>query len=123
MRPAVALWLTADRDGVVVDGDPRSAFLLAGAGCDIPPEELRRLGVDKIEAALGVNLEPVVQVVDGVEDERPVDSEPGVQVSGEGGEMVEPEPEPEKQADPPEDKQVEKPADKAVKAPRREKAD
>lgn len=39
------LWLTADRDRVVKDGDPEAAFLLATPGKRIPLDEAERLGL------------------------------------------------------------------------------
>lgn len=39
------LWLTADKDGVVEDGDPNAAFLLGNEGTEIADEEAERLGV------------------------------------------------------------------------------
>jgi hypothetical protein len=39
------LWLTADRDAVVEDGDPAAAFLLAPPGGEIPMTEAERLGL------------------------------------------------------------------------------
>lgn len=41
------LWLTAERDEVVPDGDPRAAFLLGTAGKRITVEEAQRLGLAK----------------------------------------------------------------------------
>ena len=39
------LWLTADREGVVEDGDPRAAFLLASEGTEVPDEDVKRYGL------------------------------------------------------------------------------
>lgn len=39
------LWLTADRQGVVEEGDPRAAFLLAAPGRRVPASEVERLGI------------------------------------------------------------------------------
>ena len=39
------LWLTADREGVVEDGDPKAAFLLGNEGTEVPDAEAKRLGV------------------------------------------------------------------------------
>lgn len=44
------LWLTADREEVVEDGDPKAAFLLGNEGTEVPDEEAKRLGV-KAKAA------------------------------------------------------------------------
>lgn len=44
------LYLTADRGHVVEEGDPGAAFLLAGAGSEIPASEMARLGL-RVEAA------------------------------------------------------------------------
>lgn len=41
------LWLTADRDEVVPDGDPQAAFLLGTAGTRVAVEEAERLGLVK----------------------------------------------------------------------------
>ena len=47
------LWLTADKDDIVEDGDDRAAFLLGLAGDEIPDDEAERLGLtgSKKEAA------------------------------------------------------------------------
>ena len=39
------LWLTADRDRVVEEGDPEAAYLLGTAGKEIPDDEAKRLGL------------------------------------------------------------------------------
>lgn len=39
------LWLTADRDRVVEDGDPEARFLLAAPGRAVPEEQAVRLGL------------------------------------------------------------------------------
>lgn len=39
------LWLTADRDKVVEDGDPEAAFLLGAEGATVPDDEAERLGL------------------------------------------------------------------------------
>lgn len=39
------LWLTADRDSVVEDGDPGAAFLLGNKGTEITDAEALRLGL------------------------------------------------------------------------------
>lgn len=52
MKAPVGLWLTDDRADVVREGDPRSAFQLAAEGCEIPEDEARKVGWDKIHAAL-----------------------------------------------------------------------
>ena len=44
------LWLTADRDKVVEDGDPKAAFLLGTAGKDVPDDEAKRLGITEKKA-------------------------------------------------------------------------
>lgn len=41
------LWLTADRENVVEDGDVNAAFLLGGEGDEIPEDEADRLGLKK----------------------------------------------------------------------------
>lgn len=41
------LWLTADKDEVVEDGDPRAAFLLGHEGDEVDDEEAERLGVKR----------------------------------------------------------------------------
>ena len=41
------LWLTADRERVVGEGDPEAAFLLAAEGDTIEAEEAKRLGLGK----------------------------------------------------------------------------
>ena len=45
MRLDRRLWLTADRDRVVEEGDPDAAFLLGTAGKEIPDAEAERLGL------------------------------------------------------------------------------
>lgn len=44
------LWLTADKDRVVEDGDPAAAFLLGNEGTTVPNDEAERLGI-KAKAA------------------------------------------------------------------------
>jgi hypothetical protein len=39
------LWLTADREKVVEDGDPAAAFLFATEGDEITDEDAKRYGV------------------------------------------------------------------------------
>lgn len=39
------LWLTADRDKAVKDGDPDAAFLLGNEGDEIPAEQAKDLGL------------------------------------------------------------------------------
>lgn len=39
------LWLTADKDRVVEDGDPAAAYLLGAAGATIDDAEAERLGL------------------------------------------------------------------------------
>lgn len=39
------LYLAADNETVVEDGDPRAAFLLSGPGGEIPGPEVERLGL------------------------------------------------------------------------------
>lgn len=39
------LWLTADRERVVQDGDPEAAFLLGTPGKRVPADEAERLGL------------------------------------------------------------------------------
>jgi hypothetical protein len=45
------LWLTADRDRVVADGDPEAAFLLVVAGGELDRSEAERLGLVSAEPA------------------------------------------------------------------------
>lgn len=39
------LWLTADREQVVEDGDPDAAFLFASPGDEVSDEDAKRYGV------------------------------------------------------------------------------
>lgn len=39
------LWLTADKETVVEDGDPRAAFLACSPGDELDDETAKRLGV------------------------------------------------------------------------------
>lgn len=39
------LWLTADKERVVPDGNADAAFLLANEGSEIPADEVERLGL------------------------------------------------------------------------------
>lgn len=80
------LYLTADRERVVAEGDPAAAFLFTTPGKEISAEDVARYGLAAPEP------------------------EPELEPEAEVG----PEPE-EKQADPPADKQAPAPADKAVK--------
>lgn len=41
------LWLTADRDRVVEEGDPDAAFLFVTPGKTVPDAEAARLGLTK----------------------------------------------------------------------------
>lgn len=45
------LWLTADRNTVVEDGDPEAAFLLGNEGTEITDAEAERLGLGDKPAA------------------------------------------------------------------------
>lgn len=47
------LWLTADRERVVEDGDPEAAFLLASAGKEIDAATVERYGLDAAAAKSG----------------------------------------------------------------------
>lgn len=42
------LWLTADRDRVVEDGDPEAAFLLARRGQEVPAALVKRYGLGSV---------------------------------------------------------------------------
>lgn len=44
------LWLTADEDEVVADGDPRARFLLGGPGTELSVERAAELGLVKAPA-------------------------------------------------------------------------
>lgn len=44
------LWLTADKERVVEDGDPEAAFLLASKGTEIDDAEAERYGLTKAKA-------------------------------------------------------------------------
>ena len=54
------LYLTADRNSVVEEGDPAAAFLLAAAGHEVPDAEAERLGLkpSKKQAATDPAPEP-----------------------------------------------------------------
>jgi hypothetical protein len=52
------LWLTADRDRVVPEGDPEAAFLLGTAGKRVAVEEAERLGLIKAGKAKKAEDEP-----------------------------------------------------------------
>lgn len=41
------LYLTADKSEIVEHGDPRSAFLLAGEGSEIGPDDVERLDISQ----------------------------------------------------------------------------
>lgn len=41
------LWLTADRERVVEDGDPDAAFLLAAEGDELDDEDVERYGLNR----------------------------------------------------------------------------
>lgn len=62
------LWLTADKGALVEDGDPRAAFLWAGAGSPINLDEAQRLGYKPLEEATRPDPQP--------EPEEPVEPEP-----------------------------------------------
>lgn len=60
------MWLTADKSEVVEDGDPRAAFLLGGAGTDVPDSEAERLGLTaaaKSAPAAAAESEPAEELV------------------------------------------------------------
>jgi hypothetical protein len=44
------LFLTADKERVVEDGDPEACFLLVGQGCELPMAEAERYGLVKPKA-------------------------------------------------------------------------
>jgi hypothetical protein len=44
------LWLTADKDQVVEDGDPRASFLYATPGDELSDEDVKQYGI-KVKAA------------------------------------------------------------------------
>jgi hypothetical protein len=46
-----ALWLDSKQQEVVKDGDPKAAFLLVGAGGQLPEDEARRWGLLSDEKA------------------------------------------------------------------------
>lgn len=39
------LWLSADRETVIADGDPRAAFLLCSPGDEVTDEDAKRYGI------------------------------------------------------------------------------
>lgn len=43
------LYLAADEQTLVEDGDPRSRFLLCTRGGDIPADQVRRLGLELVD--------------------------------------------------------------------------
>lgn len=45
------LWLTADRERVVEDGDPAAAFLLASAGKELDAETVEKYGLKAAKPA------------------------------------------------------------------------
>lgn len=91
------LYLTADREELVEEGDRRAAFLFATAGKRVPLDEAVRYG---LAAAPKSKSKPA----------------PEPEPAPESAEEPEPDAEPEeKQADQPEDKQAAKPANKAAK--------
>lgn len=61
MRLDRRLWLTADKDRVVEDGDPEAAFLLGTEGKEIPDSEAERLGL-KGSKKPAVQAEPEPEV-------------------------------------------------------------
>lgn len=48
------LYLTVDRAGVVEEGDFRAAFLLAGAGGEIPARDAERLGLSLVNGRISL---------------------------------------------------------------------
>jgi hypothetical protein len=99
------LWLTADKDKLVEDGDPKAAYLWASRGKKVHAADAERLGY--------------------VPTERPDDADPGEAVEGslppQGDEVDLPDPAPEEatvEEPVPEEKAVEAPAeDKAAPTP------
>lgn len=45
------LWLTADKETVVEDGDPKAAFLLASPGDELSDDDVKRYGIKVKQAA------------------------------------------------------------------------
>ncbi len=87
MKADRRLYLTRDRETIVEDGDARAGSLLAAPGCDIPEEEVKRLGL--LTDSDGRVTQPTAAPETPEVKEQPK----------------------------PEDKQQKKPADKAVKKP------
>lgn len=56
------VWFTADRSHLVPDGDPRSAFLAAGPGDDVPTDVPWLDAIVDVEAPK-VTAEPLVKPV------------------------------------------------------------
>lgn len=53
------LWLTADKESVVKDGEPGARFLLGVPGQVIPDEEAARLGLGQQPATKAVHIHEV----------------------------------------------------------------
>lgn len=56
------VWLTADRSHLVADGDPRSAFLAAGPGDDVPTD-VPWADAEPVEVAEPVTGKPAAEPV------------------------------------------------------------
>jgi hypothetical protein len=50
MKAPRRLYVTSDRSRVVNEGDKSAAFLLCPAGAEIPPDAVKRYGLDKATA-------------------------------------------------------------------------
>jgi hypothetical protein len=91
------LWLTADRERVVEDGDPAAASLLASKGKALPDEVARRYGLTGEPARPAADEAAEVPAADDADPE---------------GKAV---------ADPPDDKAAKQAANKAVAGPKAKK--
>jgi len=64
------VWVTAERDRIVDEGDSAAAYLLAAEGGEIPEEEAKRLGYRAQQRVANKELEPENKAM-GPYSERP----------------------------------------------------
>jgi Rieske Fe-S protein len=109
------LWLTADRERVVEDGDPEAASLLASKGKAIPDDVAKRYGltgkparpeaVEAAEVPAADDADPPAEAAEAAEV-------PAADAADPEGKAV---------ADPPDDKAALRAANKAVAGPKAKK--
>ncbi len=80
------LWLTADRERVVEDGDPEARFLLAVPGRAVPEEQAVRLGLMTVRQVTDRVRADLAEAADAGEKRRRKPVEDKQVAAGEGSE-------------------------------------